>query len=204
MSNKPLKIGITGGIGAGKSIISRIFQLLGIPVYDADSRAKWLTANDPELRQAITGLLGEDAYEGPALNRTYVARLVFNAPEKLKQMNAHIHPRVASDFDGWVTDHPDAPYVLKEAALLFESGSYQTLDKVVLVAAPEAVRINRVLTRDRHRTREDVEKIIAQQWNEPEKMRLSDYVIRNDETQLVIPQVLALHEELLKGGLAEA
>ena len=198
MPNKPVEIGITGGIGAGKSIISKIFLALGIPVYDADSRAKWLIAHDADLKDEIIQLLGEQAYVGGAYNSEYVAKTVFGTPEKLQQLNAAVHPRVANDYAAWLDQHNGKPYVLKEAALLFETGSYQSLNKVILVSAPEALRISRVVRRDKHRTEEDVRKIIKQQWSEEKKIRLSDEVILNDESTLVIPQVLMLHQKFLQ------
>jgi dephospho-CoA kinase len=191
------QIGITGGIGSGKSLVCRIFQVLGVPVYDADSRAKKLMTTDRILIEEIRKEFGTLSYHANGdLNREYISANVFGNESKLKRLNELVHPRVAIDFKDWTYQHAGCRYVLKEAALLFESGSYKTLDAVILVKAPDEMRIQRVLSRDSHRTREDVEKIMRNQFSEEEKEMKSDYVIRNDEHELVVPQVLHLHERL--------
>ncbi len=198
MSNDPLLIGITGGIGAGKSIVCRVFNAIGTPSYDADSRAKWLMNNDQSLRQQIISSFGEESYtEDGKLNRAYLAETVFNDEQQLKQMNALVHPAVGADFKVWVKEHRNFPYLIKEAALLFESGSFKQLDKVINVYAPEGLRIKRVLLRDQHRSKKDVQAIISNQFPEKQKISLADYKITNDDQQLVIPQVLALHKQFL-------
>ena len=186
------KIGITGGIGSGKSIICRIFSVLGIPVYDADSRAKWLTSNDPEIISGMKEIFGEQVYENGMLNRKMVAEKVFPDPALLNRINALIHPAVGRDFELWVSKY-DTPYVLKEAALIFESGSNKGLDAVINVSAPAALRIRRVLIRDPHRTRKDVEDIISRQMDDNDRAAAADFEIINDDTRMVIPQVLDLH-----------
>ena len=193
--NNTKTVGITGGIGAGKSIISRIFSILGVPVYEADSRAKKLMASDSELQSQIIEKFGDESYQEGQLNRVYLAKLVFSDPDKTALINSLVHPAVAQDFQKWVAKQKTA-YVLKEAALLFESGSYKYLDHVITVTAAEEVRINRVLARDLHRNKEDVEHIIARQWAEERKIELSDFVITNDQSELVIPQVLTIHQKL--------
>ncbi|HEX8505769.1 MAG TPA: dephospho-CoA kinase [Hymenobacter sp.] len=192
-----LRIGITGGIGSGKSIVSRLFHALGVPIYDADSRARWVMENDPALRQELTAAFGPDTYDAAGrLNRPALARTVFRNPALLAQLNALVHPHVGTDFECWATAQQQAghPYVLKEAALLFEAGSYKQLDRVITVFAPLPVRQARVLRRDPHRTAADVDAIVAKQLSEDEKMQRADYVLVNDDVRPLLPQALALHE----------
>jgi dephospho-CoA kinase len=188
----PWQIGITGGIGAGKSTVTRIFAALRVPVYDADSRAKWLMNTDPVLKAGITEAFGPQAYTPAGLNRNYLGATVFSNPGKVALLNRLVHPRVGDDYAAWVRGHAGFAYVLKEAALLFESGSYQSLDRVIAVSAPLALRIRRVLQRDPHRTEADVAAIVARQMDEAEKLARADYVVHNDEKTLLIPQVLEL------------
>ena len=197
-SKGPLLIGITGGIGSGKSTVCQIFEILGVPVYYADDRAKLLTTTDKVLRESITAAFGEESYLNGSLNRAYLAKQVFSNKEKLAQLNGLIHPRVAADFRQWVESNSDQPYLLKEAALVFETGGHQKLDKVITVTAPEEVRIARVLKRDPHRTEADIQKIIANQLPEADKVKLSDYIIENHSGYMIIPQTLTVHEKLLK------
>lgn len=191
-----LRIGITGGIGSGKSIASRLFQALGVPIYDADSRARWLMENGPELRQQLSTAFGPTTYDAAGrLNRSVLAGTVFNNPALLAQLNGLVHPHVGTDFEAWAATQAAAghDYVLKEAALLFEAGSYKQLDRIITVYAPLAVREARVLRRDPHRTPADVQAIMAKQMSEEEKMQRADYVLTNDDVQPLLPQVLALH-----------
>lgn len=197
MCAKKVSIGITGGIGAGKSTVARVFQLLGIPVYDADSRAKWLMNHQTDLRKQIITIFGSEAYQNDVLNRELLARVAFQRPDLLQQLNALVHPAVQQDYGRWNREQTSS-YTLKEAALLFETGSWKWLDGVILVTAPEAVRTQRVLRRDAHRTATDVANIIDKQWPDAEKEALAKWIIRNDETELVIPQVLAIHSQILE------
>lgn len=191
----PVQIGITGGIGSGKSLIGKIFQTLGVPVYDADSRAKMVMTTDVILIDQIKKEFGILSYdESGMLNRERLAKSVFNDPEKLSRLNSLVHPMVAVDYSQWVKEQSEAKYCLKEAALLFESGSFQLPDKIIVVTAPDELRIKRVLQRDPHRSRADVERIIKNQMSQEEKIKKSDFIIKNDESELVIPQVLRLHE----------
>jgi dephospho-CoA kinase len=190
-----LKIGITGGIGSGKSTVAKIFAILGIPVYYADGAAKRLMETNTELQQALTAVFGDQLYQNGQLNRPFLANLVFNDADKLAQLNALVHPATLKDAEEWM-QRQNAPYCLKEAALIFESGSQQNLDYVIGVYAPEALRLQRVMQRD-GATREQVQGRMSKQINETIKMRLCDFVIANDEQQMVIPQVMALHERLL-------
>ena len=191
-----LRIGITGGIGSGKSTASRLFQALGAPVYDADSRARWLMENDDELRRHLTAAFGPRTYNAAGrLNRPLLAGTVFNNPSLLAQLNALVHPRVGTDFEHWAAAQAQAgyAYVLKEAALLFETGSYKQLDQIITVFAPLLVRQARVLRRDPHRSHADVQAIMAKQLGEDEKMQRADHVLTNDDVRPLLPQVLALH-----------
>ncbi|RFS20597.1 dephospho-CoA kinase [Chitinophaga silvatica] len=191
-----LKIGITGGIGSGKSTVSKIFELLGIPVYYADDKAKDIMIRDQELVAQIKAHFGNDVYDqNGVLNRKQLGNIVFNDKEKLKILNSLVHPATIKDADQWALEQ-SAPYVLKEAALLFESESFHHLDKIIGVYAPQPLRIQRVMKRD-NVSREDVLARINKQIDESIKMKLSDYIIYNDEQKMVIPQVLALHEQLL-------
>lgn len=191
----PLQIGITGGIGSGKSLVCKIFQQLGVPVYDADRHAKALMTTDGILISQIKKEFGDLSYHPDGnLNRAWLASHVFSDEGKLEKLNSLVHPRVAADYDKWVTHHAHEPYVIKEAALLFESGSFRLLDKIVVVSAPEGTRQKRVLKRDPHRNVEQFREIVEKQLPEEEKLKRADYLIVNDDTTMVIPQVLKLHE----------
>lgn len=197
---RPLQVGITGGIGSGKSLVCAIFNQLGVPVYDADSRAKYLMTTDGILVSQIKKEFGPLSLNPDGtLNRTYLSDIVFNDPHRLSVLNNLVHPRVGEDYKKWVAYHKNERYVLKEAALLYESQSYRSLDKIIVVYAPIPLRIERVLQRDGHRTKVQVESIIAKQMPDEEKVAKADYVIQNDESTLVIPQVVTLHKELALG-----
>lgn len=187
-----LKIGLTGGIGSGKSTVAKIFETLGIPVYYADAEAKRLMNSSETLKKVIRQNFGEATYENDQLNRKYLAGIVFNNPEKLELLNALIHPVTINDAEQWMQQQ-SAPYSIKEAALLFESGATENLDFIVGVYAPQALRIKRVMKRD-GLTADEIMKRINRQVNEEMKMKLCDFVIINDEQELLIPQVLKLHQ----------
>ena len=191
-----LKIGLTGGIGSGKSIMAKIFSILGIPVFYADVAARNVMHEDAVLKQKIKQTFGDAAYENDVLNRKYIADIVFNDPFKLEQLNTIVHPATIAAAQQWMLQQT-TPYAIKEAALFFESGSAEGLDYIVGVYAPQHLRIQRVMQRD-NVTREDVLTRMSKQINEEMKMRLCDFVIINDEQTLVIPQVLKLHEKFLK------
>ena len=198
-----LRIGITGGIGSGKSIASRLFHALGVPVYDADTRARWVMENDAALRDELRAAFGADTYDATGrLNRPALAGMVFNNPARLAQLNGLVHPHVGTDFERWATVQQQAghAYVLKEAALLFEAGSYKQLDRIITVFAPLAVRTARVLRRDPQRSAADVAAIMAKQLSEDDKMLRADHVLVNDDAQPLLPQVLALHAGFLSAG----
>lgn len=187
-----LKIGLTGGIGSGKSTVAKIFETLGIPVYYADTEAKRLMNSSETLKKVIRQNFGEATYENDQLNRKYLAGIVFNNPEKLELLNALIHPVTINDAEQWMQQQ-SAPYSIKEAALLFESGAAENLDFIVGVYAPQALRIKRVMKRD-GLTADEIMKRINRQVNEEMKMKLCDFVITNNEQELLVPQVLKLHQ----------
>jgi dephospho-CoA kinase len=190
-----LKIGLTGGIGSGKSTVAKIFSILGIPVFYADMAARAVMNEDQELKQKIKQTFGEAAYENEMLNRKYIADIVFNNSFKLEQLNAMVHPATIAMAEKWMQQQT-TPYVIKEAALFFEAGSTEGLDYVIGVYAPQHLRTQRVMHRD-NVTREEVLARMNKQINEEMKMRLCDFVIVNDEQQLVIPQVLQLHQKFI-------
>ena len=189
-----LKVGITGGIGSGKSVVCQVFTALGIPVFNADDTARFLMENDAALMQSIRDLLGNEAYKQGKLDRAKVSAIVFKEPEKLQQLNALVHPATISYSQQWF-EKQQAPYVIKEAAIFFESGSYKDMDVMVEVFAPQELRIRRAMKRS-ELTRAKVLAIIAQQMDEDEKRKRCDYVIINDDVTAVLPQVLKLHEHL--------
>lgn len=191
-----LKIGLTGGIGSGKTTVARVFELLDVPVYYADAVSKLLYQTDPDLMAAIKKHFGEDLYVGGQLDRAKMAALVFNDPEKLELLNQLVHPPTLRDAEAWMKKQT-APYVIKEAALIFESGSAAGLDYIIGVQAPRALRLKRVMDRDKV-SREAVISRMDRQIDEDIKMRLCDFLIRNDEQELVIPQVMELHGRLME------
>lgn len=193
-----LKVGITGGIGSGKTTAAKLFEGLNIPVYYADERAKWLMANDQNLRQALIDLLGNEVFNSEnQLNRQAIASKVFANQSLLSQLNQLVHPVVASDFNAWSSAFElEKPYVLKEAALLVESGSYKALDKLIVVNAPLELRIERTIKRD-NTTRQAVLDRIKNQLADEEKIKLADFIINNGATDDLIKQVHAIHQSLL-------
>ncbi len=195
-----LKIGITGGIGSGKSVVCNIFRVLEIPVFDADREAKNLMNTDKELRDKIIHFFGKDAYNANnELQRQYISAMVFNNPEKLKQLNSIVHPVVIEYFPRWAERYRHLPYVIKEAAIMFESGSHRQNDYTIMVYADMETRINRVTRRDSI-SREQVFARMQNQMPEEEKKELSDFVIYNQEDSLLIPQVLELHRRFISSA----
>ena len=195
MSKIPLQVGVTGGLGAGKSLVCEIFSNLGVPVYNADQRARWLMENKKELIEDIQSEFGQESYQEGNLNRDYLAKKVFNDPEQLQKLNSLVHPRVREDGMEWAHVHQGKPYVVREAALMIESGSYKDMDVLLVVTAAESIRKERVLKRDPFRTSEEVDRILLSQIPQEEKVKLADHVLVNDGSQLLIPQVLEIHEK---------
>jgi dephospho-CoA kinase len=192
-----LIIGLTGGIGSGKTTVAQIFEILGIPVYYADEEAKRIMNEDETIRTKLISLFGNEAYSNGVLNRQHISSIVFKDKEKLHRLNAIVHPVTIADSDRW-SQAQTTPYAIKEAALIFESGSGKQLDYVIGVSAPLELRIQRVVNRD-NISKQEVERRIQNQMPEEEKMKLCDFIIFNDEAQLMIPQVLKLHEKLVQG-----
>ena len=185
----PIKIGITGGMGSGKSVVSQLLQVLDIPVYDCDAESKRLTVSDPFIRQQLIALLGEEVYLPSSLNKTLLANYLFASADHVKQINAIIHPRLKEDFKQWVQQHSAYQFVAMESAILFEAGFTDVVDQILMVYAPMEVRIARAMQRDQA-TRDAVESRIRQQLDDEEKRSRSHFVIVNDGNTPVVPQVL--------------
>lgn len=188
-------VGITGGIGSGKTTACKIFEELGVPVYYADTRAKELMNHNTILREKIITQFGAQAFQNGMLNRAYLAQQVFTDKAKLSILNGMVHPVVAEDFERWLDEQHAAKYVLKEAAILFESGAHQDVDITVLVIAPEKLRISRVTERDGV-SPADVLKRMKNQWTQERKVKLADHILNNDGLHLLVPQVLELHKKI--------
>jgi dephospho-CoA kinase len=191
-----IRVGLTGGIGSGKTTVAKIFELLGVPVYYADEAAKKIMMEDEELKAAIQKQFGMNAYKNGEPDRNYLATKVFNDPLQLEILNSLVHPATIHDAAKWM-DQQKTPYTIKEAALIFESGSAEQLDYVIGVNAPAALRIKRTMERN-NLGYDEVIRRMNNQLDEKIKMKLCDFVIQNDEQQLLIPQVISLHEKLLR------
>ena len=190
-------VGLTGGIGSGKTTIANLFALhFSIPIYIADTKAKELVANNKQLQQEIVTLLGEEAFVEGRYNTAFVAQEVFSNKDKLDKLNAIIHPYVQQDFLQWKQSQ-QAPYVIKEAAILFESGSYRDCDFIIMITAPLEERIKRVMLRDKI-DRETVEKRIKNQWNDEKKIELSTFVIENREIDKNLDKIEIIHSKIVK------
>ena len=197
-----LRIGITGGIGSGKTTVAKIFEVLGVPVYYADDAAKRLMNEDQALQQKIIENFGADVFENRQLNRSRLASIVFNDPEKLALLNSIVHPVTIADAEKWMkrfskTAIQKIPFAIKEAALIFESGAQKKLDYVIGVHAPYKLRLQRAMLRD-NLTKDEVEARMEKQMDETKKMNLCNFIITNDEVQLLIPQVVELHKKLVE------
>ena len=190
-----LKIGLTGGIGCGKSTVAKIFEQLNVPVYYADNQAKKIIETNLEVREQIIQLFGPDSFLGDKYNRPYISKIAFQQPSLLQALNAIVHPLTIADATSWIKKQ-DAAYVIKEAALIFESGSEKELDVVVGVWSPLSIRVKRVMQRDSIDEVEVMRKI-SNQMPEEEKMSRCNFIINNDETEMLIPQVLKWHEKFL-------
>ncbi|WP_019669472.1 dephospho-CoA kinase [Eudoraea adriatica] len=189
-------IGLTGGIGSGKTTVAKLFEELGVPVYNSDLKAKKLMQNSKKLRTAVIDLLGKESYVLQKLNKKYIADKIFDDKELLQKLNAIVHPAVRQDFIKWAK-RKSAPYVIQEAAILFENNSYKTFDKIILVKAPKEVRVQRVLTRDAISEKEILTRM-ENQWDDSKKIPLADYVIENTDLEKTKIQVEKIHHELTK------
>nr|WP_315135306.1 dephospho-CoA kinase [uncultured Capnocytophaga sp.] len=187
-------VGLTGGIGSGKSTIAKAFAALGIAVFNSDEQAKALIATDAQVKERIIAAFGEEAYQNGEYNRAYIAQIVFNNSEKLAILNGIVHPALAKYFKQWAKKQM-SPYVLKEAAILFESGSYKDCDYIITVTAPEEVRIARVMARD-HCTEAQVRARMAQQWSDAQRIALSNAVIENIDLESTKEQIKRINDEL--------
>lgn len=204
-----LKIGITGGIGSGKTFVTSVFSRLGVPVYNADDSAKALMNTNSSLINQIKLLFGNESYINDKLNRKYIANQIFNNKTKIKELNNIVHPAVERDFQEWCKKQYECAYILKEAAILFESGSYKTLDKTIVVESPKELRIKRVLEREAT-TRNEIENRIRNQWPTEKLVALADYIIVNNGKKLILPQIIEIDKKIkiawqnLESGLEQA
>lgn len=189
-------IGLTGGIGSGKTTVAKLFEELGAPVYNSDLKAKKLMQESKEIRNAIVDLLGEESYALEKLNKKYIADKVFGDKELLQKLNAIVHPAVRKDFISWVKKKK-TPYVIQEAAILFENNSYKIFDKVILVKAPKEARLERILARD-NISREEILARMENQWHDSKKIPLADYIIENTDLEETKLQVEKIHHQLTK------
>jgi dephospho-CoA kinase len=187
-------IGLTGGIGSGKTTVAKLFMELGVPVYNSDLHAKELMENSAEIRKAIIDLLGKDSYAEGRLNKKYIANKVFSNKELLQKLNAIVHPAVRKDFMEWV-EKKKSPYVIQEAAILFENNSYKNFDKIILVKAPKLVRIDRIRERDQS-AKDEVLARMKNQWEDSQKIPLSDFIIENIDLDKTKFQVGEIHHQL--------
>lgn len=187
---KPFLVGITGGIGAGKSTVSKVFEVLGVPVYDADSRARWLMENHDSIISELKSVFGEEAYEGNRLNAEFFRQKAFNDSDWRKELNQIVHPRVGEDFKSWVRSNHRSPYLVKEAALMIESGSYKDLDLLIGVFAPKDERKKRIMKRDPFRNGEQIDKIMEAQLPEEEMRNYCQLQIENNGKEAVLEEIL--------------
>ena len=191
----PNIVGITGGIGSGKTRIVELFESLGVPCYIADREAKRLMNEDTDVKKAIIGLFGNEAYASGILDRTLLGNIVFTQPQKLNALNAIVHPAVAKDFKNWV-DNQHYPYVIKEVAILFETGGYKQVDKTLLITAPKETRIARVMKRDASSKKSIIDRM-QNQWSDDKKIPLADFVIENSVWEQTKKEVKQLHQQFL-------
>lgn len=198
-TNRPLKVGVTGGIGSGKSLVCSIFKVLQVPVFEADLEAKILMNSNNKIREDLVALLGENIYSGQGyLDTKRIAEIIFNDKEIIQKVNQIIHPAVRNSFIKW-WQQQNTDYIIQEAAILFESGAYQLMDFNILITAPEELRIERVIKRD-CTSRQQVIARMANQWNDEKKIKLANFIIYNDESNFLITQVLEIHKKLLEYG----
>lgn len=187
-----IKIGLTGGIGCGKSVVSRLMGIMGVPVYNADNEAKRITSGNNEIRQQLIHLLGEDVFVNGELNKALLATYLFSDPEHTEIVNGIIHPKVKDDFISWALKHDDCPVIAIESAILIEAGFSDAVDKIVMVYAPLELRLERLVLRDSTSSKEQILKRIQSQMDDEEKRSLAHFVVVNDEEMPVIPQIIEL------------
>lgn len=193
-----ITVGITGGIGSGKSTVCEIFKILGVPVFEADKIARTLMNENPEIRQNLITWFGDEIYSENLLNRKKLAELIFNNTENLKRVNSIVHPVVRNEFEKWKNSQKSV-YSVYEAAILFESGFYKLMDLNFLIVSPEQLRIHRVMKRDQI-SEEQVLARIHNQWSDEEKIKLANAVIYNDNKNLIIPQIIEIDKKLIRDG----
>lgn len=191
-----IKIGLTGGIGSGKTTVSRVLELLDVPVYSADERGRWISDHDPAVIRQTKTVFGDQAYAADGtMNREYIAEKVFSDRELLQRLNGIVHPAIRRDYRLWLESHPEAPYTVMESAILFESGFDREVDRVVVVTAPEEVRLARTMHRD-GADEKAVRARIAAQMDESQRVQKADFVLNANETELLIPQIMELHQKI--------
>lgn len=189
-------VGLTGGIGSGKTTIAKMFHELGVSIYIADIEAKKLMHSSKEIKEELMDTFGKKTYINGKLNRSYLSNIVFNQPEELKKINAIVHPRVGQHFKDWYAARSSEKYIIKEVAILFENGSYKQCDKIITVVAPLETRFERLLQRDKT-TRAAIQSRMDNQWSDADKIALSDYVIHNEDLEDAKAQVAKIHEEIM-------
>lgn len=193
----PLKVGITGGIGSGKTIVCEILETMGYPVFYSDRVAKELMYSDSQLKSKLIDLIGAEAYIDGELNRPFIAQLVFSRPDLLAKINSLVHPRVREAFSQFAIANTDSKFVFNEAAILFETGAYKSFDAIILVTADEDLRIQRVMERDKI-TADQVKERMKNQWADKEKKKLTEFVVSNNANDLLVPQIENILAELQK------
>jgi len=194
-SKKPKSVGLTGGIGSGKSVVAKIFQALQVPIFNSDLRARKILETDPDVRKAIIKLLGDEAYDGSIPQRSFIASRVFENDQLRQELNQIVHPAVGKAFENWVASNSNQDYLIKEAAIVFETGIYKELDATILVTAPKELRISRIRQRDQMKESE-IRSRMESQWSDERKLKYADFQISNDPDDALIPQVLKIHEKI--------
>ena len=194
---KPKLIGITGGIGAGKSTVSSICKHLGFKVYNSDQRAKEIVSEDPIIKKKLISFFGNNIYKNGVLDRKFLSDKIFNDKSSLEQINSIIHPAVKKDFNSWVINNSNEKILFKESALLLESGAYKELDKIILIVSDKNLRVSRVLNRDQNRSKKEIESIIDKQIDEVDAIKYADIVIDNNHKKMLLPSVIKEIEKLI-------
>ena len=190
------KIGLTGGIGSGKSVVAKVFKALHVPIFNSDLRARTILETDPDVRNSIIELIGSESYKGNVPNRALIASRVFENQELREKLNAIVHPAVGRAFEHWVEQQINAPYIIKEAAITFETGIYKDLDATILVIAPKELRVQRIEKRD-GMSEDEIHNRMNSQWSDERKAELADFTISNRPDDALIPQILRIHSQLV-------